>query len=358
MKNHSFPRRLLQPTRADVLLQNLRAAASAEHDALALHGNPGARIDSVANPSDAEPGSLIFCRATDPERLRVLLENTRASVILAPAESLAAKDDALTRELGPERALLVSADPLAHFIRAVASFELAAPSSGAAKPARADTSAADPRPEFIDQPSIAPSARIGPGVMIGEHTVIGSNTVIGAGTIIGRFCRIGANVSIGHHCTLEDGTWVGDGAFIQHHVVIGSIGLGYHVTAMGERLLFPHLGIAIVGEDTVIGSGSVIVRGQLDDTQLGRAVRLGNLVNIGHNVKVGDDCALSSGVVVAGGATIGPRCNIGIGAMVNAKIQLGSDCQIGMASVVTKALSDNSSVFGNPARALPTMGRF
>jgi len=378
MINHSFPRRLLQPIHADGLLQNLRAAADAEHDALALHGNPGARIDSVANPSDAEPGSLIFCRATDPERLRVLLENTRASVILAPAESLPAKDDALTRELGPERALLVSADPLAHFIRAVASFELAAPSSGAAKPAQVNTSAADPSPspnlesnsnstpssnrnrhaEVSDEPSIAPSARIAPGVMIGEHTVIGSNTVIGAGTIIGRFCRIGANVSIGHHCTLEDGTWVGDGAFIQHQVVIGSIGLGYHLTAMGERLLFPHLGIAIVGEDAVIGCGSVIVRGQLDDTQLGRAVRLGNLVNIGHNVKVGDDCALSSGVVVAGGATIGPRCNIGIGAMVNAKIQLGSDCQIGMASVVTKSLSDNSSVFGNPARALPTMGRF
>ena len=345
MKNPSFPRRLKTPTCADALLRSLQDAAHDESKTLTLRGNPSARIDSIANPSDAEPGSLIFCRAMEPARLQALLESTRASVIFAPG------DAPLALALGPEQALLTSADPLANFIRAIGLFELLAPSS------RAMQSVATDEPGS-NGPTIAPSATIAPGVTIGEQSFIGSETVIGAGTMIGRHCQIGKKVTIGQHCTLEDGTVVGDGAFIQHSVVIGSIGLGYHFTAAGERLLFPHLGIVIVGEQVVIGSGSVIVRGQLDDTQLGRAVRLGNLVNIGHNVKLGDDCALSSGVVVAGGTSIGPRCNIGIGAMVNAKIQLGSDCQVGMASVVTKSLNDGSSVFGNPARALPTMGSF
>jgi len=343
MKNRSFPRSLKTPSCADALLRSLQDAANDESKTLTLRGNPSACIDSIANPSDAEIGSLIFCRAMEPARLQTLLESTRASVIFAPG------DAPLALALGPGQALLTSADPLANFIRAIGLFELLAPSSRAIESAPTDEPGSN-------GPTIAPSATIAPGVTIGENSFIGAETVIGAGTIIGRHCQIGKKVTIGQHCTLEDGTVVGDGALIQHSVVIGSIGLGYHFTATGERLLFPHLGVVIVGEQAVIGSGSVIVRGQLDDTQLGRAVRLGNLVNIGHNVKLGDDCALSSGVVVAGGASIGPRCNIGIGAMVNAKIQLGSDCQVGMASVVTKSLNDGSSVFGNPARALPTMG--
>lgn len=357
MKNRSFPRRLKTPTCADALLRSLQDAAHDESKTLTLRGNPSARIDSVANPSDAEPGSLIFCRAMEPARLQALLESTRASVIFAPG------DAPLGLALGSEQALLTSADPLGSFIRAIGLFELLAPTSRAMQSVATDAPEAHTNQGLTAKPSsngptIAPSATIAPGVTIGEQSFIGSETVIGAGTMIGRHCQIGAKVTIGQHCTLEDGTVVGDGAFIQHSVVIGSIGLGYHFTATGERLLFPHLGIVILGEQVVIGSGSVIVRGQLDDTQLGRAVRLGNLVNIGHNVKLGDDCALSSGVVVAGGTSIGPRCNIGIGAMVNAKIQLGSDCQVGMGSVVTKSLNDGSSVFGNPARALPTMGHF
>jgi UDP-3-O-[3-hydroxymyristoyl] glucosamine N-acyltransferase len=346
MKNHSFPRRLRTATNADGLLQSLNALAVDRGCALALMGNPSAHVDSVSNPSDAEPGSLIFCRTTEPAGLEAILENTHASVVFATVGIPIAK------ALAPEKALLLSTDPLADFIRAIGLLEFATPSS------EANTVPVLKSEPHSPSPYIAPSATIEPGVRIGIHSFIGARASIGAGTIIGRHCRIGNDVAIGQHCTLEDGTVVGDGAFIQHQVVIGSVGLGYHFTAKGERLLFPHLGIAIIGEDAVIGSGSVIVRGQLDDTQLGRAVRLGNLVNIGHNVKVGDDCALSSGVIVAGGASIGPRCNIGIGVMVNAKIQLGSDCQVGMASVVTKSLSDGSSVFGNPARALPTMGRF
>jgi len=102
----------------------------------------------------------------------------------------------------------------------------------------------------------------------------------------------------------------------------------------------------------------VIVRGQLDDTVVGARCRLGNLVNVGHNVKIGDDSAISSSTCIAGGAVIGARCNIGIGVAINAKVRIGDDCQVGLGSAVTKSVADGVSVFGNPAKPLPTMGRF
>jgi len=342
MKNHSFPRRLNTAIRVDALVGGLQASHPEADGAIKLQGNPRALIDSIANPTDAEPGSLIFCRANDPAQLHAIFTSTRASVIFAPSNT------PLQVSLGSERAVIVSPDPLANFIRAIGLFDLAPPRLAALPPAEVTAS----------ETHIAPSAKIAERVTIGEQSLVGSGTTIGTGTIIGRFCRIGANVTIGQNCSLEDGTVVGNGAFIQHQVVIGSLALGYHFTATGERLQFPHLGIAIIGEQAVIGPGSVVARGQLDDTCLGRGVRLSNLVSIAHNVKIDDDSVLSSGVLVAGGTSIGARCNIGIGAMVNAKIRLGNDCQIGMGTVVTKSLCDGAKVVGNPARPLPTMAQF
>jgi serine acetyltransferase len=49
---------------------------------------------------------------------------------------------------------------------------------------------------------------------------------------------------------------------------------------------------------------------------------------------------------------------VGVGACFNAKITVSSHCKIGMGTVVTKSLAQGISVFGNPAKPLPTMEKF
>lgn len=310
--NHSFPRPVWHAMALRELHQRLGGAG-------ALRGDPDTPVYSVASPADAQAGSLVFCRADTPEQLAARLAATAASVVVLPFDVPGAT----------AQALVVTDDPLAWFIRA-AGLLFGLQQGRTAPPSTA----------------ISPDLQRGHGVQIGPGTVIESG------------CRIGDHSVIGPNCYLGPGTVIGDNVFIQNNVSIGGVGLGYHLTAQGERLFFPHLGAALVGDDAVVGTGSVIVRGQLDDTVVGARCRLGNLVNVGHNVKIGDDGAISSSTCIAGGAVIGARCNIGIGVAVNAKVRIGDDCQVGLGSAVTRSVADGVSVFGNPAKPLPTMGRF
>ncbi|HSI57158.1 MAG TPA: DapH/DapD/GlmU-related protein [Ideonella sp.] len=310
--NPSFPRPVATSLTAAELVDRVGETAS-------LRGNPAARIAAIASPADAHAGSLAFFKHNPADKVAALVASSAAGVLVLPFEVAA----------GPSQALIVTADPIAWFIRALPwLFDL--------------------RPATVtdNMPRIAADVVLGEGVQIG------------AGSVIERGCRIGRDSRIGPHSYLGPGTVIGERAFVQNHVSLGGVGLGYHVTAAGERLFFPHMGAVIVGDDAVIGSGSVVVRGQMDDTLIGDRTRIGNLVNIGHNVKIAEDCAISSSSGIAGGAALGARCNIGIGVMVNAKIRIGDDCQIGMGSVVAKSLPAGLSVFGNPARPLPTMDRF
>lgn len=310
--NPSFPRPARFPCTVAQLIHQVAEPSRAVGDA-------SRQVDSVASPADAGPGCLVFVKPQPVDKVAALLAVSQASVVVLPCE--------MPAEAG--RTQVVTADPIAWFILALqALFDLR------------------PTPVTDEAPRHPADLVVGEGVQIG------------AGTVIEAGCRIGSHSRIGPHCYLGPGTVIGDRVLVQSHASLGGVGLGYHLRPDGERLFFPHLGAVIIGDDAVIGSGSVVVRGQLDDTVIGPRTRIGNLVNLGHNVKVGADCAISSSSGVAGGARIGARCNIGIGVMVNAKIQVAEDCQIGMGSVVTKSLPAGVSVFGNPARPLPTMDRF
>jgi UDP-3-O-[3-hydroxymyristoyl] glucosamine N-acyltransferase len=176
--------------------------------------------------------------------------------------------------------------------------------------------------------------------------------VIEAGVTVQADCSIGA------HCFIGGNAHIAQGTVIQNNVSIGGVGLGFHFDQDGNRLFFPHLGAVLIGANAVIGSGCVIARGQLTDTVIGAGSRLGNLVNVGHNVRIGENCAISSGTSMAGGVHMGDECHVGVGVCFNAKIQIANRCRIGMGSVVTKSLPAGASVFGNPAKLLPTMDSF
>lgn len=284
-----------------------------------LLGDPETRITHLASPKDARVGTIVFCRATDALALAGIIQETQASVVIS----------AWPCEPGPGRCHVVTDDPLSWFIEAA---DLLIPS--------------------------AAELQVHPEAILASDVVLGAGVSIGSGTVIEAGCRIADGVSIGSNCFIGAGTHIGRRTAIQNQVSIGGAGLGYHHSAQGERLFFPHLGHVIVGADVVIGTGCVLVRGQLDDTLIADACRLGNLVNIGHNVQLGQGCVISSSSCVAGGARVGAGCQMGIGVMINAKIELGAKSWVGMGSVVTKDFPAQSKLFGNPARHIPTMEAF
>ena len=55
---------------------------------------------------------------------------------------------------------------------------------------------------------------------------------------------------------------------------------------------------------------------------------------------------------------IGQELNWKSGVSINSKLCIGDNSQIGLGSAVTKSVPKNISVFGNPARPLPTMRKF
>ena len=312
MKQTSFPRPVDTPARVD----SLSARLSDPHD---LHGMPDVLIRSVGSPEECEADSLVFLRPQPIKELQKKVDDCPAGVLIVN-QPVKVRD---------EQTVLVTADPLALFIKALNWLFNAKPEAGIHSTA-----------------VVSPAARIAPGVSIGAYSVIETGVTIEAD------CHIGAHCFIGGHAQIANGT------VIQNNVSVGGVGLGFHFADDGERLFFPHLGAVLIGANAVIGSGCVIARGQLSDTVIGAGSRLGNLVNVGHNVRIGDHCAISSGTSIAGGVHIGDECHVGVGACFNAKITVSNHCRIGMGSVVTKSLPPGVSVFGNPAKPLPTMDKF
>ena len=312
MKTSSFPK----PVDIPIQVGSLSARLSDLHE---LHGMPDVLIRSVGSPEECDADSLVYLRPQPIEELQKKVDDCRAGVLIV--NQTVKVRDGLT--------VLVTADPLALFIKALhVLFNT------------------EPEATVHETAVVSPAACIAPGVSIGAYSVIE------AGVTIEADCSIGAHCFIGGHAQIANGT------VIQNNVSIGGVGLGFHFENDGHRLFFPHLGAVLIGANAVIGSGCVIARGQLSDTVIGAGSRLGNLVNVGHNVRIGDNCAISSGTSIAGGVHIGDECHVGVGACFNAKINVSNHCRIGMGSVVTKSLPPGVSVFGNPAKPLPTMDKF
>lgn len=312
MMNSSFPKPVSHPMTIGTLHKHV---GHGEINSSTLE----TLIESVASPDSATLGSIVFCNRSG-SLLNQIISECAASVIVIQ-ENVSPQ---------PEKCIIVASDALHWFINALHYL----------------------MDSYDDLCSISETAKIA------SDAILDDNIAIGPGTVIAERCSIGNYVSIGANCFIGPGTIIGENCFIQNNTTIGSVGLGYHFTASGERVFFPHLGSVIIEPDVVIGSGCVIVRGQLSDTRIGRSSRIGNLINVGHNVEIGSNTAISSNTCIAGGVRIGCDCNIAAGVVINAKVIVGDNSRIGLGSVVTKSIPEGKSFFGNPARPLPTMRKF
>lgn len=211
----------------------------------------------------------------------------------------------------------------------------------------------DPRSSFIDLGHrLLVEGRIDVSVAVPRPFGIHPTVLIGVQSVIHPETRIDEGVKIGAQCVIHRGTWIQAGAVIRDNSVVGVEGINAYRGQDGRQRSFPHFASVIVGENVEIGAGAVVVRGILNSTRIGRDSVIGNLSNIGHVVEIDEKVWMSVGCLIGGHTRIGAGATLGMGVTVRDNIEIGERAQVGMASVVVKSVAPDTSVFGNPARAV------
>jgi len=299
-------------------------------------GPPDLDVSGVASIAGAGGSELVF--AEDASILREALSSLAGAVIVSEKLNAAAGDSG--------KALLVAAKPKLAFARAARL--LSGVEDEAAVHSTAIINSDVMRGRRI---SVGAYAVIESGAHLGDETVIGAGGVIGRGVVLGRGCRIYPRVVI------YPGTELGDRVVVHAGAVLGSDGFGYvRDDETGEYVQFPQQGRLVIEDDVEIGANTTIDRGALEETRIGRGVKIDNLVHIGHNVHVERNVVIAAQTGVSGSsviranAVVGGQVGIGDHADIGEGVILGS----GSGVLTHKKLKGPGIVhWGRPARPLP-----
>lgn len=187
---------------------------------------------------------------------------------------------------------------------------------------------------------IGKDCKIHPSVSIAAFCVMDKNVCLEENVIIGPGCCIGEGVSIGANSRLEANVTLYADTVIRERVIIhsGSVigGDGFGLAKEKESWVkIPQLGKVEIASDVEIGANVTIDRGALEDTFIGKGVKLDNQIQIGHNVHIGSNTAIAGCTGIAGSTRIGKNCMIGGGVCINGHINITDNVIItGMSSVV------------------------
>jgi UDP-3-O-[3-hydroxymyristoyl] glucosamine N-acyltransferase len=308
---------------------NRTAGELAEYLGATLEGPADALISGVASPERARATDLIYVDSA--RRSERAAASASGCVIAPPGARLSGKT------------VLESSQPKFAFAKAAAWL--------------ARTSA--PQASIHATAIISPAARVGANVAVGPYVVLEHGAEIGAGTLIEAFCFVGRDSRIGENCrlhphvTLYAGAHLGNRVEVHSGAVIGADGFGY-VFGEGQHLKFPQIGAVEVADDVEIGANTTIDRGSLDDTSIGRGVKIDNLVQIAHNVRIGEHSVIAAQTGVSGSSTLGRRVSAG------GQVGIGDHCKIedgailgGQSGILPgKVIRAGQTVWGTPARPL------
>lgn len=111
---------------------------------------------------------------------------------------------------------------------------------------------------------------------------------------------------------------------------------------------------AILAEDVILGEGTVIMPRSIinPSVKIGKHCIINSGAIIEHDCVIGDYSHISPGAVLTGGVTIGHSVHIGANATILPGLRIGDNVIIGAGSVVTKDVSTNNVMVGNPIRQL------
>ena len=202
----------------------------------------------------------------------------------------------------------------------------------------------------IKETEFKDKVKFGKNVLIGENVKIGLNCLIGHNSIIEKNVNIGDNCSIGSNVIIRN-SLIKNNVHILDGCIVGKKGFGFFPNKK-TNFRYPQIGVVIIDDNVEIGCNSVIDRGSLSNTVIGKNTFLDNQIHIAHNVKIGENCVIAGQVGFAGSSIIGNNVMIGGQAGISGHLKVGNNVQIGGGSGVIKNIPDNSKVMGYPARNL------
>lgn len=213
-----------------------------------------------------------------------------------------------------------------------------------------------PLPGVSDMAFIHHSCQTGEKVSVGAFVVMEADVVVGKDSIVYPGVFIGHGSSIGDDCILYPGvkiypnTQIGNRCIIHANAVIGCDGFGYRPNEDGHYQKINHVGNVIIEDDVEIGANSVIDRGTLSMTQIGKGSKIDNLVQIAHNVIIGEHTVIAAQAGIAGSSSIGHFSKIGGQAGIAGHIHLADRIEIqAQSGVHTGKFEEGSRLFGYPA---------
>lgn len=187
------------------------------------------------------------------------------------------------------------------------------------------------------------------GAYIAEGAKIGKNVTIMPMAYIGGEVEIGDNSYIGVGARLVGAVHIGANVCIRENAVIGADGLSTDRDEDGRAATMPQFGGVWIEDDVQIGAMTVIARGAIDDTYIGRGVKVDNSTFISHNVSIGEDTFIVGESIFFGGSSTGKQAFISGNATIRNKVHVGNKAMVGFGAVVTKHVEDGATVLGNPA---------
>jgi UDP-3-O-[3-hydroxymyristoyl] glucosamine N-acyltransferase len=269
-------------------------------------------INNTSSIESANENSLVFISDTRIDKLE-LLNKTKAKLIICNITE--------TYNIESEKCLIIVDNPKAIFASIINKFFYE---------------------KKINQ--IHPTCIIHPDAKLHKNTNLGPYCIIGN-------CTIDEGVEIESNVCIYDNVYIEKNVKIQSGCVIGSEGFDYILDENGKYIEnFPQLGGVKIEENVIIGSNTCIQRGTLGDTIIKKNCLIDNMITIAHNVIVGENTIIIGHSHIGGSVKIEENTFIGQSSTIANVGRLGKNSFISIGSVVIHPVSDNQSVFGNPAR--------
>lgn len=198
-----------------------------------------------------------------------------------------------------------------------------------------------PSAQLGNNVSIGAFSTVGPHAIIGDDAVIEDHVSVQWGVHLGDDCRIGSHVVLSH-------CHIGNRVRIKPGARIGQSGFGFYMDEKGH-VDVPQIGMVYIGDDTEIGANACIDRGSMQDTIIGKGVRIDNLVQIAHNVEVGDQSVLVAQMGIAGSTKLG-KFVIAAGQVgIAGHLTIGDGVKIAAQSGLMRSVEAGQTVGGSPA---------